>query len=316
MQNRILILFVLTVATASVTNFPAAIVTADGLSTSNTALTEKVERTVGVLSAYNDVPIDFYGQLEDQSNNAVSKATVHFTVQVVNGYESTTKRGQTISDSNGYFYISDYRGQNLGIAVQKAGYVMAATNTLFWYSKLGGHPFVPDPRKPTIIKMWKLQGTEPLLKINQNFKLRYKEGPINFDLLTGKIVSSGGDIRIIVNRPPGIISGQKPQDWNIDFEVMGGGFIESSEAEAPLTYVAPENGYRPRGVFERNNGPDTIDKTLFIQSRDGQMYSKIHFLFGINGTPDGFMYITFNGVANTNSSRNWEATAPVNQEIR
>jgi hypothetical protein len=53
-----------------------------------------------------------------------------------------------------------------------------------------------------------------------------------------------------------------------------------------------------------------VDEIFFIQSRNGQVYSKVHLLFGINDTPDGFMNITFNGVANTNGSRNWEATAP------
>jgi hypothetical protein len=84
----------------------------------------------------------------------------------------------------------------------------------------------------------------------------------------------------------------------------------TSFAESQTTYSAPENGYEPSGPFTNNNGPNLVDQMLFLQSRNGQVFSKFHFLFGINTAPDGFMDVTFNGVANTNGSRNWEATAP------
>ncbi len=48
----------------------------------------------------------------------------------------------------------------------------------------------------------------------------------------------------------------------------------------------------------------------FIQTRDGQVYSQVHLLFGINEMPGGFMDITFSGAANADGSRNWEATVP------
>ena len=45
---------------------------------------------------------------------------------------------------------------------------------------------------------------------------------------------------------------------------------------------------------------------FFVSSRNGQTYSKVLFSFTINQDPDGFMYASFRGVANTNGSRNWE----------
>ena len=123
-------------------------------------------------------------------------------------------------------------------------------------------------------------------------------------------MSSGGDIKIKVNRPDGIISERHPQDWSISIEVNGGGLIEISDKEWGVTYFAPSEGYKPSGVFSKNSGVGSFDKTFFVKSRNGQIYSKLGFSFSINDTPDGFMYVRLGGVANTNSSRNWEATAP------
>src|SRR5262249_5183775 len=93
-------------------------------------------------------------------------------------------------------------------------------------------------------------------------------------------------------------------------EVTDGGFIETSAAESGVTYSAPETGYQHDGTFRNNNGPDLVEERFFVKSRQGRVYAKLYFLFGINDTPDGFIDITFNGVANTNGSRNWEAAAP------
>ena len=83
-----------------------------------------------------------------------------------------------------------------------------------------------------------------------------------------------------------------------------------SDDEWGTTFFAPEDGYKPKGNFANNNGPDVVQKALFIKSGHGQVYSKLGFLFHINNTPDATMSVTIRGVANTNGSRNWEATAP------
>jgi hypothetical protein len=55
---------------------------------------------------------------------------------------------------------------------------------------------------------------------------------------------------------------------------------------------------------------DNIHKVFFLKSRGGQVYAKFNLDFMINLEADGLMDFQFKGVANTNSSRNWEATAP------
>jgi hypothetical protein len=291
-------------------------VTKPGTATTPTVITtssDKDERAIGLLSTYNDVPIDFYGRLQDQFSNAVTGATISFGVRIFNGNESTVKNGQVESDSNGFFTISGYQGQDLSIAPQKPGYVLAATSTLFKYSHLEDNPFVSDPSNPTVIKMWKLHGGEPLLSINQRYKFHFADAPINFDLITGEIVLAGGDVEITVARSSGDITGRTRQDWSVHIEAVDGGLIESSGDE--IAYEAPANGYHQSDDFVMStNAPHKwlggFDQTFFLQSRHGQVYSKINFGISINQYPDDYIWVEFHGIANTNGSRNWEATAP------
>jgi len=295
------------------TNEPPAQVSSSATTTTSQPKSSVPNDKVGLLKEIlqaNDADIVFYGRLEDQSGSAVDGAEINFNIQYENPNARGIQHGQVVADGNGFFTISGYKGANLTITPKKAGYVLAMTGTTFRYSRISPEYFVPDAGNPTVIKMWKLQGAEPLVGINKTFRLPYTAAPMNFDLIAGQAVPSGGDLRITVNRPAGVISGRNPQDWSIDVEVVTGGFIETSPEESAMTYAAPESGYQPSGTFSKNNGPDLVDKIFFIQSRNGQVYCKIHLLFGINNTPDDFMSVAFTGVANTNSSRNWEATAP------
>ena len=55
-----------------------------------------------------------------------------------------------------------------------------------------------------------------------------------------------------------------------------------------------------------NTWYEAIHQMFFLNSRSSQVYSKVNLSFRLNEDPKGFMNITFAGVANTNSSRNWE----------
>jgi hypothetical protein len=147
--------------------------------------------------------------------------------------------------------------------------------------------------------MWKLQGAEPLVGIDQRYKMQSTDGPLNIDLLSGKIVPSGGDLRITVNRPAGVVSQRQPQDWGLKVEALDGGLIETSFAEARVAYQAPETGYQPSdaiAISTTNHWSDLVQQMFFVSSR--------------NANPGEPASITFRGEANANGSRNWEATAP------
>jgi hypothetical protein len=272
----------------------------------------KIERTKDILATYNDQPIVFYGKLEDQFSNVVSGAMVGFDVRVMNGQESTIKRSQVVSDADGLFTISGYHGQDLSIVPKKSGYALASLNGGGNYSQLypDEQRVHPDPNNPVVIRMWKLQGAEPLVGIDKTYKLPYSAAPINFDLLAGQIVPSGGDIKLMVYRTPGVMSGRNRLDWSIRIEAIDGGLMDSSGQEA-VAYAAPESGYLPGMTFNfATNAPNKweegFNQGFFLMSRNGQVYSKLGLSFRINEETDGFMYVKLTGIANVNGSRNWE----------
>lgn len=163
------------------------------------------------LAALNDVPIAFYGRLEDQLGNPVTGAQIAGSIRIYNGVQSKVEHLTTMSDGNGMFQIKGGKGESLGLMPHKDGYVLATTGTEFKCSYMYTGHFTPDPNNPAVIKMWKLQGAEPLVSLDKTYKLQYTSAPIYFDMIAGKTVASDGDLKIMVNRPDGIISQQHPR---------------------------------------------------------------------------------------------------------
>jgi hypothetical protein len=108
-------------------------------------------------------------------------------------------------------------------------------------------------------------------------------------------------------------SKRSPGDWSIDLKPVGGGILERDFHAAQVTFEAPADGYQDHYFEQMDSGDpawcDGIDREFFLKSRNGQIYAKFYFVFGINRDPKDFLYFQFRGVANTNWSRNWEATA-------
>jgi hypothetical protein len=270
----------------------------------------QMDRKQEILSTYNDVPIDFYGKLEDQFGKAVPGAEIKASVRVISGTRQGTDKLTTLSDTSGLFQFHG-KGQDISMMPSKKGYALASLKGGGTYSMLApdeerAHP---DANNPVVIKMWKLQGAEPLLAINQRYKIPYTGQPISFDLVSGKMADVPADLRITVNRPSGIISARNPQEWSLKVEAVNGGLINSDGQES-VTYAAPETGYQPNEVFTMSTNHiwyQAVHQRFFFTSRNGQIYGKLELSFHINEQTDGLMSVTFTGVANTNSSRNLEA---------
>ncbi len=275
---------------------------------------DKTSQAMGGLAAINDEEINFRGQVVDQFNAPVANATILATVRVNNGTRVGADHFTLTSDNNGLFSVTGRRGKDLELMIKKDGYVLGTARTVFIYSQMWpkSQRYVPDPDKPTVIKMWKLQGAGPLVSINQNYKVPCVTTPIDFDLVAGQVVQAGGDIRITVARPQGIVSQQYPQDWGISVAGVDGGLIETTFEDANVTYNPPTEGYQPSislPMTTTNHWSGSIEKTFFVSSRNGQVHSKIHILFHINRKAEDPMVISFKGVASTNGSGNWEASA-------
>ncbi len=263
------------------------------------------------LNVLNDVPIAFYGRLEDQFGNPVVGAQIATSLRIYNGNQSTVERSSVTSDANGFFQITGGKGEGLGIEPRKQGYVLAATSTYFKYSSMYPDRYTPDQGNPTVIKMWKLQGAEPLVEINREYKILFTNAPMNFDLVTGELVSNGGDLKVIILRAPGSLSQRNRGDWSIELVPVNGGIMEP-ENSLSVIFEAPQTGYQGNSLVLMNqNDPawaDNIQKTFFLKSRDGKIYSKFSLDFRVNNQPTDSMWFRFRGVANTNGSRNWEAS--------
>jgi hypothetical protein len=266
------------------------------------------------LAALNDVPIAFYGRLEDQFGDPVVGAEVTTSIRIYNGIRSTVERSFVTSDANGLFQVKGSKGESLGLRPRKEGYTLATADTEFKYSYMYADHYTPDPSNPTVIKMWKLQGAEPLAGIAKEYRLPFTNAPLFFDLVAGSVSDSGGDLEVTVSRVPGSLSKRSPGDWSIEFKPVNGGIVESDYHTSSLTFEAPTQGYQDSLLVKMaRDDPawyDNVDKVFFLKSRGGRVHAKLHFEFRINDDPTDRMWLQFRGVANTNSSRNWEATAP------
>jgi hypothetical protein len=270
----------------------------------------KEQKMAGILSTQNDIPILFYGRLEDQFGEPVVDAEVAGNTIIYNGRGAGGEHVSVKSAAAGRFKIEAGKGESLGIMPRKEGYALASTGTEFKYSHLYQDYHVPNPGDPVVIKMWKLQGAQPLVGLDQNYKLRYTTDPIYVDLIDRKIVPYGGDVKITVKRSIGELSLRNRADWSFTVEAVAGGLIDSSGQEA-VTYWAPESGYQSNlSIFMSATPPlkwfDSFNQGVFFTSRNGQIYGKLGISFRINGTPEDLMYLNFGGIANTNYSRNLE----------
>ena len=280
------------------------------------SIKSKGEEMKEELAAFNDEDIVLYGRVIDQFGAPIADATVTGSIQVNNGARVGTDRVSLTTDANGTFTVSGYKGKTLGIWVAKNGYVMATTGTSFVYSHLWSEAerYNPNPANPAIIKMWKLQGAERLTGINQRYKFRFSDNTLYFDVLAGKIVSSGGDLRIKMTRSMGEVSERTLQDWGVQIEAVDGGLIKTSVSEARVTYRLPEEGYEASDLFIMSTNPPhkwvgAADQMYFVKSRDGQIFSKLNFSLSINQQPNDYVWVELHGELNSYGSRNFEADA-------
>ena len=276
----------------------------------------KWEQLQPILATQNDMPIVFYGKVEDQFNDAVANATVTFGVRIYNGYESTVKSGEVTSDANGLFTISGYKGESLGLGVKKEGYALLSMNGSGIYSKLW--PEIqrahPAPNNPTVIKMWKLQGAEHLVSFNIKTYIPVDGTPIKFNLQTGQQVQNGADLTISIKSSlkPSV---QEGYDWQASIQMADGGIIQDSNGLGlEKMFQAPNSGYVSEFdlSFQKSTQSWTprFNDGFYFTSQGGKRYGKFALLIISDRVKDGAIPVTLNGYLNPAGSRNLEMAAP------
>lgn len=276
----------------------------------------KDEEIAKALSNFNNESIVFYGRVVDQSGNPIAGALVSGLVEVNDGVRRGVDKATAVSDGNGFFTINGYKGKALNIEVGKTNYLMTAANTRYLYSALWPAPerHHPDTNNPVVIKMWKRQGSEALFKIDQHYKFKYTDSSVYIDLLSAKIVTNGGHLKVDLKRSEGVVSLQTKKDWGVVVEALEGGLIRTDPLVARKTYAAPDAGYaQADSVIISTNLPSfwtsAVQRSYFLKLHNEKIYGKVDISLAINRSPDDFVSMRFEGVLNTNSSKNWEASA-------
>ena len=252
----------------------------------------------------------FYGKLRDQTSEGVADAevTVTFTSK---GSGNAPSPAQVRTDSNGVFTLNPIPGATVELNVRKTGYALAATNTTFHFDPTTASP--SNSAEPVVIKMWKLQGREPLHTFSDTAQFQNSGVPVYFDVIAKKFVPDYGDIKITINRPDGTMSASNHPDWSVHVETTHeGGSIEVTPEIWRTSPWAPPDGWEPHRMFlVSGNGPHpwstNAQAYYFIQSREGSVYSKMALKISINPDAKAPYEISVAGVANTNGACNWEA---------
>jgi hypothetical protein len=260
-------------------------------------------------SVEKEGPIVFYGKLEDQGKEPVAEAEITGTTVFQNGVEKGRATCSAKSDAGGFFTLEGGVGESVELMPRKQGYALAATNNIQFYAQLRREP--SGSNRPIILRMWKLQGAEPLSAFQGRYKLRAADTPLHYDFVT-QTLTTNGDLKITINRPPGIVSPAERPEWGVEIEGdQAGGLMEVTAKEWATTYWAPATGYQPNYVLLMStNVPDqwsqTASRRFFVQSREGGVYTKLALNVSINLNPDDPLDLVLYGISNTNGSCNWE----------
>jgi hypothetical protein len=247
----------------------------------------KEEHVRAVLDAHNHKDIEFYGKVIDQYGNPLSD--VHVTASVI--YNSGEKAGvleaRTTTDPEGVFSFTGMKGRTFDCHLEKTGYQTMPERDAFDYTELvpAEQRHRPDPRNPVVLKMWKLQGAEPLVHFERKyFPLPTDGTPVQIDLSTGTQVATGGDFVLTLNHIV-LARGALPEpqfDWRARAEVAGGGLIESNQR---LMYHAPEAGYTAVLTIdmpaEKPDWANSINRSYYVRTR-GNLFGRVEIYLNAN----------------------------------
>jgi len=247
----------------------------------------KEEQMRAVLDAYNHKDIEFYGKVIDQYGNPLPEVKVTASVIYNSGEKSGVQETRTTTDAEGMFSFTGMKGRTFDYHLEKVGYQTMPERDAFDYTELVPEEkrHHPDPRNPVVLKMWKLQGTEPLVHYERKyFPLPADGTPVHIDLSTGKQVASGGDLVFAVNHvvlPRGALP--EPQfDWHARAEIAGGGLVESNQR---LMYLAPDEGYASAVTIDmpatKVDWANSINRSYYMRTR-GNLFGRVEVYLNAN----------------------------------
>ena len=258
-----------------------------------------------------NVPISFYGRAIDQNSNGLPGVKITFRVMqpragIDFAIASNMPKLARTTDANGYFSVEGISGSDLNIeSVGKDGYQLSPKTQLGYRYGQSPVPLYPDPNKPVIIKMWKLGEAQTLIFHRlSRIGIPVDGQSIQFDLMNGKKVSSGGQLVVRLKRDPQILPrGDSRYDWSVEFEIPNGGLVTNNDE---FMYQAPNSGYQETFKIEMpktsENWTTDLDQQFYIQFENGKSFgSLVVHLSTIHDTPP--LGLTLESVINPNGQQ-------------
>jgi hypothetical protein len=249
-------------------------------------------------------PIEFYGRVVDEANNAVSDATVNYSCNDTSLTGTSYYHMQ--SDANGLFAFKGIQGKLLEVDVSKEGYYSYDAHGQFFYYAGENHNFAPDQANPVIFRLRKKGEGANLIKSDfpafaHIAQLKHDGTSVGLDLFEGQqVAGDAGQLKLEFWRD---LAEKNPKifNWKLQLTIPGGGFVATTEQ---FPFIAPDNGYTSVLVFDmQTNNPNwqgNVKANYYLQLPNGK-YGRMSFEFlPWNGV------FTIHSLINPSGSRNLE----------
>jgi hypothetical protein len=213
-------------------------------------------------------PIEFYGIVIDQDNNALPGADVNWITTNMHG----NGRGTTISGPDGRFFIGNTQGNSIDISVRKKGYRPVETQQDFDVAKFFEDDFyVPDKDHPVVFHLRKLPTSEPYYGWSgQSGKINNLGGRISINGITGEMSPGETSNGMWIQFVPAPQNQWDHQQYGIMIGTSSGvGVILRAPSSDP---VAPDTGYQNplnTNVVIDSQGPRFINVSAFFKDGSG-----------------------------------------------
>ena len=264
-----------------------------------------VAMMINKLSPADTSNVDTYGKVIDQHGEPVADAKIR-------GYLEFDEKGikeyrDTISDAQGQFQFMGLHAKGLTMVPEKVGYEF---NSAISPNVNRPSNYIPNPKKPLVLTMYKLRGGEPMKHIQISSDVPCDGSVRRFDLLSN-VQQYTGDMMVTLTRNPlnrGTTEWDKPFNWTANFAITNGGMVEISN-NTFYPYEAPLAGYQPVITWNyptNMTGWDShFSRNYYFKSQDGQAYGRMKLEVWAGGqTPE--MSFSADIYVNPNGSRNLE----------
>jgi hypothetical protein len=268
-------------------------------------------------AAMDNMPIQFFGKIEDQNGVPVQGATVRVSVTsyledasvqwATGGGETVDQLIDLVTDESGYFVLNGVRGRSLDInSITKVGFKDVPKHRSYTYGERHGVRHTPDPHRPDVFRILRQGETEPLIR-TVGAAWMFADKKYGIDLMTGKFRDAVGDesshlvLSIQIDPSP---KGRK--DWTVFVEAPRGGII-AFEDDFDFMLEAPEEGYNESIEWGMSKDDpkwtSRLSRNIFFRSNDGSVFAAINVQIYVGSDK---VNVELTSVVNPRGSRNLE----------